>query len=130
GQLGNLDLKSEYTLDLVEKVAAGNAGAVEIEAKPENVEVKLEGPMARSAAQIRDMLGKVGFRIQLDDQGRVKSMAESAGTPEPLKKVVAGLKSALGQVMPMLPDGPQWPGSHWRQQLPLPIDLPTGDKLQ
>jgi hypothetical protein len=129
GQLGNLDLKSSYALDLFQKVLRGGPVA-EIEATPRSVEVKIEGPMAKSAEQIQDMLRKVGFKIEIDARGRVRSLQEASGTPEALKKVVGALKSALRQMMPMLPEGPQRPGSHWRQQVPLPIDFPTGDKLQ
>lgn len=130
GQLGNLDLQSAYLLDLTQKVNARTpAGDFEVEASPKNVQIRLDGPMARSAAQIAQMLEKVGFTLKLDAQGRVKVLEERPATPEALRKVVAALKSSLGQLLPMLPEGPQRPGSHWRQQTKLPIELPTGDRL-
>lgn len=130
GQLGNLDLKTEYALDLAQRVVGiGPGPSYEIEATTEGASVKLEGPMAKSSEQIAETLRKVGFTLTLDAQGRVTSLAERKGTPAALKKLTAGLKNALATLLPMLPDAPQRPGGAWRQELRLPIDLPTGAKL-
>lgn len=130
GQLGNLDVTSSYALELAQKVTAIGANhEYELTSTPESVVLKLEGPMAKSAAQISEMLRKVGFVMKVDWQGRVKELTETEGTPDAAKKMTAALKTALGQLLPMLPEGPQAPGSRWRQELPLTVDLPTGDKL-
>jgi hypothetical protein len=130
GQLGNLDVTSGYVIEMAQKVTAVGPGPeFEIAASPQKVEVKLDGPMAKSAPQIAEMLRKVGFTLKLDSRGQVKNLSESAETPEQLKKLVATLKGALGQLMPMLPEEPQAPGGRWRQQLKVPVELPSGDKI-
>ena len=131
GALGNLDVTSTYALDLVQKVTAIAPGhEYDLSVSPENVQIKLDGPMSKSATQIAEMLRKVAYVMKVDWRGQVKSLQESEGTPDAAKKMVASLKTALGQLMPMLPEGPQLPGGRWRQEMALPVDLPTGDKLQ
>lgn len=131
GALGNLDVTSGYVLDLVQKVTAIAAGhEYELAVTPENVEIKLAGPMAKSATQMAEMLRKVGYTMKVDWRGQVKSLQETEGTPDAAKKMVAMLKTSLGQFLPMLPEAPQRPGGRWRQEMSLPVDLPTGDKLQ
>jgi hypothetical protein len=131
GKLGNLDVKSTYTMDLAQKVQAVLPNhEYELHTTPESVKVDLDGPMAKSSSQIADVLRKVALTMKVDWRGRVSSLAEAQGTPDAAKKMVATLKNALAQLLPMLPDGPQAPGSRWRQEITLPVDLPTGDKLQ
>jgi hypothetical protein len=130
GSLGNLGLRSNYALELEQTVkSVGPGPAFEIQVSPKSVRVELQGPLAHSAATIAEKLRQTGFTIRIDDRGRIRSLAETQTDSESRRKLVGPLADALRQLTPTLPEGPQRPGGTWREASRLPIELPSGDKI-
>lgn len=131
GKLGNLDVRTDYDMDIGQKVVGLEPGPeYTIEARPQRVKIKVAGPMSRSASKLTDLLRRITLRVKMDARGRVRELSERGKAPKSLQRMVGSLKNTLGRLLPLLPETPQRVGDTWRSQVKLPVPLPTGDKLE